>query len=591
MSDDENAGYHGHPSGGDGAVAAARKKTRQVFKAFQERVGPDNFKVTPLENALAMVGALKKRSVRATTSFRGPLAIGNVGLPVWSWRKVVSAGAPKMVNVSKAALEEPEGLADPAKTVEIQRRYTLQSAPDEDVPPTMHVPGYRFGRDLVPVAPSEADGLKYGVEAKVLELIGLVPRAELPRHMLITRPECVVPEPGAAGGNANKALQALLLALEEEEMVMIARYAPRKGAAPTLVSLWPAITCFWMIGIPFADEMKSFDWGAPPTAPPPTAAQLDAAAALIDAFDLQSSAEAIGDAATQAKSEALRPKDVFSPKLQRTYQCIQHRARALISAPSSAADDGHAADDGPAASTNLPPPDPRITQPLTPDPQLLAKASSAIDAFAALCPLEFPSTAGSKRTRVTGGDGDGAPEKHARVDGGGSSQLLPLAITTKATKVTVDNPIVSFHEMIEDETVDRTKDALEGMSGVVKALFDRAAVPEDAPATRAYQCLREMRRSSVCHETPESYNSLLHELREAFRGALGSRGVFWSALVDNLQKPGYGLITSTESPDMSHVSAEDAAAFWEAASPPAQSLPAEGTALSDTFDEPDLDCL
>ena len=61
-------------------------------------------------------------------------------------------------------------------------------------------------------------------------------------------------------------------------------------------------------------------------------------------------------------AEKLRPKDVFSPKLQRTYQCIQHRARAVIS-------------EGEAHSSNLPEPDPRITGALTIDGALLEQAS------------------------------------------------------------------------------------------------------------------------------------------------------------------------------------------------------------------------
>ena len=59
---------------------------------------------------------------------------------------------PKMTPVSKAALDDPEVAADPSKTVSTERRYFLQAAPDEDVPPNLHVPAYRFGKDLVPIS-------------------------------------------------------------------------------------------------------------------------------------------------------------------------------------------------------------------------------------------------------------------------------------------------------------------------------------------------------------------------------------------------------------------------------------------------------
>ena len=109
-----------------------------------------------------------------------------------------------------------------------------------------------------------------------------------------------------------------LLVLEEEGLVGIARYAPRKGAAPKLVSLWPAIRSFWMLGIPFADELKAFDWGPPPTAPPPTSSQIAAAHALVDAMELcPSEAGGTGDEERGGGTEPLVPKRVFNPKLRR----------------------------------------------------------------------------------------------------------------------------------------------------------------------------------------------------------------------------------------------------------------------------------
>ena len=101
------------------------------------------------------------------------------------------------------------------------RRYH-QGAPDVDVPPNLHVPGYRFGKDVIPVAGVDSERLKYGVAAKTLELIGTVRQAEVPRQMLVGRPECVVADREAVGEEAERALQALILALEENEMVGIA---------------------------------------------------------------------------------------------------------------------------------------------------------------------------------------------------------------------------------------------------------------------------------------------------------------------------------------------------------------------------------
>jgi hypothetical protein len=142
------------------------------------------------------------------------------------------------------------------------------------------------------------------------------------------------------------------------------------------------------------------------------------------------------------------PRHVFSPKLQRTYQCIRHRARALIAADAhAAAADGSAAAGsaaGPAdshadegASSVLPPPDARFTAPLLPDPVMTRRAAAAVDAFAALCPLDTSgSSVAGKRARGSrapampsgGADTDAAP-KRSRAD----TEGLVLQLTHEPT--------------------------------------------------------------------------------------------------------------------------------------------------------------
>ena len=59
-----------------------------------------------------------------------------------------------------------------------------------------------------------------------MELIGCIPQSQLPRHLFTNRVECVMADPDSVGPAAHKALQALLYALEEEELLAIARCAP-----------------------------------------------------------------------------------------------------------------------------------------------------------------------------------------------------------------------------------------------------------------------------------------------------------------------------------------------------------------------------
>lgn len=618
----------------------ACSETLRVLGSIERAVGSTLYSLTPLSHVASIVGALKRREVRSSTSFRGALQIGDLAIPVWSWRKVVGAQPPKMVAVSKAALDDPELAKDPSRTVETSRRYHLQGAPDVDVPPNLHVPGYRFGKDVIPVAGVDSERLKYGVAAKTLELIGTVRQAEVPRQMLVGRPECVVADREAVGEEAERALQALILALEENEMVGIARYAARKNAPPALVSLWPQLNCLWLLQIPFRDEMRRFDWGPPPRVPPPTAAQLTAASELIDAMDLTPASadhaeplnlaadhpelHASASAADHADhgrgplgrplAEALKPKHVFSPKLQRTYQCIRHRARALISAeaPAASADVASLA-----ASSVLPDPDTRFMAPLLPDPLIARRAAATVDAFAALCALEdSASSLAGKRARGS----RGAIEASAHSTGGDTlpkrsraeTENVPLQLTYAVDSAM---PVDSFHRMLDDSKEDRTEAAMEQMgemaifllgevrtqtSPTCSSIVSTRITPTPSPPTptptpplhpalpplptpspprtpfsptrpyapqattsadnvveKAFTCLREMRRAAVKYDTPHAFNLTLHRLRELYRDGAAHQAAIWSALYRDHVGEGkalkHGLITRDEaSPDDLH---------------------------------------
>ena len=144
-----------------------------------------------MDDAVSMSAALMKKAVRSNTSFRGALVVGaDLALPVHCWRKVVPASAPTMKSVAKAALEhETDETADPSSSVQREARTFASSAPDQDVAPHLSVPGHRFGKDLVPVAGADLERIKFGVEAKSLQLIGFVPQASVPRHLLHGRAE------------------------------------------------------------------------------------------------------------------------------------------------------------------------------------------------------------------------------------------------------------------------------------------------------------------------------------------------------------------------------------------------------------------
>ena len=110
---------------------------------------------------------------------------------------------------------------------------------------------------------------------------------------------------------------------------------------------------------------------------------------------------------------------------------------------------------------------------------------------------------------------------------------------------------------IRDRTEDRVTDALEQMAHVVKDLFAAASSADDASATKAYACVRELRRASVQEEEVGYYNDLLASLKTAWGGG---RVGFWRALLADAELKA-GKITADETED-SEVTAEQAAEFW-----------------------------
>ena len=561
--------------GMDGGPATSRKQTCEVLQGLSDRLntdGKERFAFKKLSDAVSMIEALKKRSVRSATSFRGAIQIGpTLALPVWSWRKVVEAKPPSMKNAlprAEETFDESTGEKfDPTATVEKEVRQYNPKAPDVDVPGHMTVSGYRYGKEIIPVAGSDLERLKFGAEQKGLELIGVVPQSEVPRHLLHGRAECVVADPEQLGPNAHKALQAFMLALEEEELIGIGRFCSRKGARPELVALWPAIRSFWMCPLPFADEVRNFDWG--PTAmsaPEPSAEQMKAASSLIDAMELCPTTINEEGEEEEAEDEKLAPKTIFNPKLQRYYQCIASRALASITGGSS---------------TNLPDADWRVTRPMQANEEMSAKCVDALAGFMTACPVQ-EATTGSKRKGGAGGSSSGAggddetdakrsrngesPNKSGGFGGsgggganGGGNHPLQLTHSVPKTISTV-NPVQDFWLMLECTTEDLVSTALKGMSTTIMSLLNTSNAADDPMAMKAYQCLREFRKGSVREDDPDEYNNCLKQLKAELT-ASSFKAPIWEKIVsDTMLKT--GLITSADTEE-SEIDLNTAEAFWK----------------------------
>ena len=507
---------------------------------------PRLFEQRPLADGVRNAAALHGKPVRATKAFAGPLQlVGGRSLPVECWRRVSKATSIGFKKVSKSGVDSADAPGNPAETVSYEKRHFVASAPDDDVTPESIVKAMRFGRDLIPIQKADEEMMGNGVEEKTFALIGFVPQETLPRHFLLGTAETVI---GAAGG-AHAAVQALAAELDMQEKVGIARYASRKSANPRLVCLWPSpeLDCLYLCDVPFAEERRVIEWLPAPAEP--DAAQKSAAAALVDALALMPADD--GDGA----DEPLRPEDVRHPQQQYTYQCIKHRAMQ------------HLRGDG-TADIGLPAPDWRILRSFKRDEALWQRAAPQLAAFKEACPLAA-AAAGTKRKgafqadeteankRAAGGDGGGGGTSGGGGVGvGGGGGAFDLA-STSVTKVDSAKPIETFWAMLKDQTEDRVTDALEQMAHVVKDLFAAASSADDASATKAYACVRELRRASVQEEEVGYYNDLLASLKTAWGGG---RVAFWRALLADAELKA-GKITADETED-SEVTAAQAAEFW-----------------------------
>lgn len=249
--------------------------------------------------------------------------------------------------------------------------------------------------------------------------------------------------------------------------------------------LWPSQKCLWLCALPFAEEVRRIAWGAAPTNRP-SAEQLGAAEALIDALELRPTCGADG----QLK-EPLRPKDIFNPKLQRTFQCIQHRALHGLQ--------------GTEESNALPPPSPLILEPFTPNALLFENAREAITLFQAQCPL----TVGTLEMRKRGAtDQDNDPKRlKTSLLGFDDNNTLQLKMSSveqaaglaalsacyspprplpsrlhfgvlRLVPFQVDSakPVDTFWTMLNDEAHDWTVKAITQMADVIRNLLERAVL-------------------------------------------------------------------------------------------------------------------
>ena len=319
---------------------------------------------------------------------------------------------------------------------------------------------------------------------------------------------------------AEAALSALIHALQETDMVAVARRTYNNGGAPRLGALLPNIRheleCLVWVQLPFAEDVRNPLF---PSLPSTVArAALEAVDKLIDAMDLT---------APEAETAAARLEagGLVSPQFQRLYQVLS--ARALY------------------PGAPLPPVDKDLLCQLSPDPALAAP--EALRAVAAVCPLE--EVMQPHQRRETGRDVF-RPAAEAAADVGPAATVADVT-SAAVTEIGTVNPADDFDTLLRRDDV-RFDELCSQMQRVISRLV-RESLSRPALLDKTLAAISRL-RTACCGVSPATYNTWVEESR----AQLTERPAVWQRLCGDKLGP----IVASES---THPAADDerATRFYE----------------------------
>ncbi|XP_071110687.1 X-ray repair cross-complementing protein 5-like [Haliotis cracherodii] len=408
------------------------------------------------------------------------------------------------------------------------------------------VQGYRYGNTLVPMSEDDKENMKYRAE-KCLKVLGFTKSENVRRHHFLGDGTNVVfAEKGDEA--AGVALSAIINALYETNMVVIARRVYSSASGPKLGVLWPSIKanyeCLYWVEIPFAEDLRQFTFGTLPITDDgetnkkykPTAEQLNAVDDLITSMDL-SQAAADDDDDEEEKTEVLKPKLTFNPYFQRLYQCLQHRAENT--------------DEG------LPELSPIIASYLKPPQEIITNCEEHVEKIKKLFKLEMVTKKKEEQTGETmfkDNEAEAGPApKRQKLDDNleGGMQDITRA---KVTQVGTVTPTADFQALISRKDEDMFEEACKQMQKRVEQIVT------DSFGTQFYgkamECLKALRQECIKKQEAKVYNDFMTKYKDKLIGK-GKRD-FWDQIVQDKQ----ALITKMECED-GGVSKEEANKFVE----------------------------
>eukprot|EP01063_Lacrimia_lanifica_P011323 TRINITY_DN18130_c0_g1_i1.p2 TRINITY_DN18130_c0_g1~~TRINITY_DN18130_c0_g1_i1.p2 ORF type:complete len:814 (+),score=333.55 TRINITY_DN18130_c0_g1_i1:102-2444(+) len=547
----------------------------------------------PLPDVLANLAAESIKSVRQVSCLsKMCIEFGEddghgLSIPVVGFVKSRKADVGSFEKVSKKARALD---ADATAGVDIERRYFLVDKPDEEVAQEDVVKAYRYGCSLVPFTEVDDTMLKFDGGIKSMKVLAFIPKASVRRHHFLSQTYCLTNPTDDT--NAEAALSALIHAMHETATGMILRLVRRSYEAPTIALAWPHLTAkktsLWMAEVGFAEDYRTFDFPAFSAQYAPSAEQLKAADALIDAMDLTDISKAEEE---EDKEEGACHRVVFNPQVQ----YMQSVVRARLFKPDCEIPDVPArvaktcrwesedselyeffeqtsadvrrfnqacgsklSDKLAKANPNLPDPKksywfaggaggppapaagvpsvPGAVDPLAPPPPKPVGFAQSSNSAA------YPSTLDTTMRTELGVTplsllGDGVPM---------------VGQTHVADAVSTMTPVEDFMAMVKRTDGDFVQKALDGMRVVVRQLV------QDSIGSQLYgkalHCITTLRTTCVHEDEPKFFNGFMREIKAAF--SVGKRAAFW----EMVKEAGVTLI-STDDCDGADATPEAARGF------------------------------
>ncbi|XP_062154051.1 ATP-dependent DNA helicase 2 subunit KU80 [Alnus glutinosa] len=445
-------------------------------------------KLVYVESPISLFGALRTRNISPVTIFRGDLEISSkMKIKVWVYKKTSEEKFPTLKKYSDKA---PATDKFATHEVKVDYEYKNVEGPSRVVPPEERIKGYRYGPQVVPIAPSEWDAVKFKPE-KSVKLLGFTDSSNIMRHYYMKDANVFIADPGNT--RAVLAVSALARAMKEKNKVALVRCVWRNGQGNVVVGvLTPNVSekdnipdSFYFNVLPFAEDVREFQFPSfnnLPASWQPNEQQQEAADNLVKMLDL----------APPGKEEALQPEFIPNPLLERFYRLLELKSKQ----PDAA----------------VPPLDETLKKITEPDPELLSQNKSVIDAFRRIFELKEKPKLKKSNRRFLRENPSGSNKEEGYGDI--SAQVLDSIGNTSAVKVEKIGdltPVQDFDTMMSRrDGPEWVGKAIKDMKHKIFDLVEDSHEGDNYP--KAMECLVALRKGCILEQEPKHFNDFLHHL-------------------------------------------------------------------------------